>query len=64
MRQIICPLLSTTSDSAYQECEAERCAWYVAPAPEANGASLHEGRCAIQLLGLAAPELVKEVKWV
>ena len=64
MEPKICPLLSTASDSAYQTCEEERCAWYVPPILRPSGDPLNAGHCAVQLLGLAAPELVRGAQWV
>lgn len=52
----ICPLLSAADLDSLAYCQGERCAWYV-PFP-------YEGRCAIQMLGTAAPELVQVVRSV
>lgn len=53
-----CPLLSAAVDeNSLVPCQGELCAWYV-PAVSARC----EGRCAVQVLGLSAPELVDRVR--
>ena len=57
---IICPLLSITSEDNLTDCYGESCAWYVPPVYASNGKLITKGRCAIHGLG-ALPELVREV---
>ena len=59
MKNKYCPLLSTTAGDDFVRCQGEACAWYV---PDAN--PFQEGRCSVQMLGAAAPELVKGVKQI
>ena len=54
----ICPLLSINDDpESLSLCEGSRCAWYVPPL-SAKG----DGRCAVQLMGAAMPDLVQGVR--
>lgn len=55
-KKLLCPLLSASDPDSLSCCQGERCAWYVP--------FLCEGRCAIQMLGMAAPELVQGVRSV
>lgn len=58
----ICPLLAVCAADVPAKCLGERCAWYAPPAIAHNGRTINEGRCAVQMLGLAAPELVNGVR--
>ena len=59
MKEKICPLLAMATPPVYPpaECIMDRCAWYV---PGLR--SEVEGRCAIQMLGVAMPELIQGVR--
>ena len=59
MNNKICPLLSMSTPTVKgpAECLGAACAWYT---PHTNHIRV-EGRCAIQLLGAAMPELIKAV---
>lgn len=65
MNNKICPLLSMSTPTVKgpAECLGAACAWYMPHTkyvPHANHIRV-EGRCAIQLLGAAMPELIKAV---
>ena len=58
MNNKICPLLSINDDSgSLSLCEGTRCAWYVPPLSAKS-----DGRCAVQLMGAAMPDLVQGVR--
>lgn len=56
MNNKICPLLSACDAENNHYCEEGHCAWWIPPLGPRS-----EGRCAIQLLGAAMPELIKAV---
>ena len=62
MENKICPLLCACPADIPPECKGYNCAWYVPPICTPNGCPMNEGRCAVQMLGLAAPELVNGVR--
>lgn len=60
MNTRMCPLLSMSTPTVKgpAECLGAACAWYM---PHANHIRV-EGRCAIQMLGTAMPDLIKAVR--
>ena len=59
-----CPLLSITAEDSLVDCQGEMCAWWIPPVCTPNGEPINEGRCAVQTMGLAAPELVQGVRQI